>query len=142
MMLGPFFKTGSQVTKPAHILLVGWGARDESEIPLKGLLASAPGCFYETAELTVLQPASDDDAGRISEAVARSSLDLLLLFISCDPVAREGASFFELARRNKWSVPIVAVCPTAKPKDVVEQLRRGSSAVLTLTLRSKKVVPR
>jgi two-component system response regulator GlrR len=127
---------------PAHILLVGWGAREEAETHLKDKLSSMSGGLYETSELTVLQPASHDEAARISEAVSRSSLDLLLLFLSSHLVAREGAIFFELARRNKWSVPIVVVCPAAQRKDVVELLRLGALDVLTMSPGSKEIIPR
>jgi DNA-binding NtrC family response regulator len=100
------------------------------------------GDLYETSELTVLQPASHDEAARISEAVSRSSLDLLLLFLSGHFAAREGAIFFELARRNKWSVPIVVVCPAAQRKDVVELFRLGALDVLTMSSGSKEIIPR
>jgi two-component system response regulator GlrR len=128
--------------KPAHILLIGWGAANGSEVTLKDMVASMSGKLYETAELSISCPAADAEAERIAEAVAAWSPDLLLLFLSGDPLVLTGAIFFELARRNKWSVPVVAVCPTAKPKEVVELIELGASDVMTTPLRSKEIVHR
>jgi len=128
--------------EPAHILLIGWGTGNEAEVARKGILTSMPGSVYDTAELTVSCPASDHEAERISEAIAGRNPDLLLLLLSGDAVVQTGAIFFEFACRNKWRVPIVIVCPSAKPDDVVELLRLGASEVLTMPLGSKEVIAR
>jgi two-component system response regulator GlrR len=125
--------------KPAHILLIGWGTEIAATM-LKGMPPSSPDSVYEIAELTISCPGLQQEAERISEAVAGWSPALLLLFISGELLVQTGSIFFELACRNKWRVPIVAVCPTAKPKDVVELLRLGALEVLTLPL-SKELIP-
>lgn len=131
-----------KVMKPAHILLIGWGTGIGAEMALKGILTSMPGGVYETAELTVSCPASDQEAEQISEAVTGRNPDLLLLFLSSDGVVQTGAIFFEFASRNQWRVPTVVVCPTAKPQDVLELLRLGALEVLTLPLGLKEVIAR
>jgi two-component system response regulator GlrR len=127
--------------KPAHILLIGWGHRNGVQISLKDMLASAPD-DYETAELTASCPASDHEAERISEAVAGWKPDLLLLFLQGDPVVQTAATFFELACKNKWNVSIVAVCRTAKAKDLVDLLELGALDVLTMPMCPEEAVSR
>jgi two-component system response regulator GlrR len=128
--------------KLARVLLIGWGLSNEARVTFKGILASVPGRVYEAAELTVPCPASDHETKRIAEAVAGWRPDLLLLFLSGNPVVQAGAIFFELARRNKWGVPITVVCPTAKPHDSVDLLRLGALEVLTAPVHSEEVIAR
>ena len=131
-----------KVMTPAHILLIGWGTGIGAEMAVKGILTSMAGGGYETAELTVSCPASDQEAERISEVVAGRNPDLLLLFLSSDAVVQTGSIFFEFACRNRWRVPTVVVCPTAEPHDVLEPLRLGALEVLTLPLGLKEVIAR
>jgi len=105
------------------------------------MTASTRGSFYETTELSMSCPASEHESERIAEAVASRNPDLLLLFLSGDKLVQTGTTVFELARRNKWRVPIVAACPTAKPHDALELLRLGASEVLTPSLYSEEVIP-
>jgi DNA-binding NtrC family response regulator len=125
--------------KPAHNLLNGWGSGNEAEVARRGILTSMPSSDYDTAELAVSFPISDHETELISEAVARRSPDLLLLFLSGDAVEQTGAIFFKFASRNRWRVPIVVMCPTAKPHDVTELFRLGASEVLTMPLSSKVI---
>jgi two-component system, NtrC family, response regulator GlrR len=124
--------------KPAHILLVGWGAR----ISLKAIRESVSSSLYEIAELSISRTASGEEVERISETVACWSPELLLLFLSDDSVVETAAVFFGLASTNKWVMPIVVVCPMANPKDVVELLRLGASEVVINPSRLEEVIPR
>jgi DNA-binding NtrC family response regulator len=132
----------AKVVKPAHTLLIGWGPWSEAEVTLKGILASMPGRVYEAAAVAVACPVSDHEAERIVEAVATCSPDLLLLFLTSEPVVQTGAIFFKLARRNKWGVPIAVVCPTAKPHDAIDLLQLGALEVLTGPVHSKELIAR
>lgn len=124
--------------KPAHILLVGWA----TEISFSALRESVPSSLYEITELSISCTASDQEVERISEIVAGWSPELLLLFLSGDSVVETATVFFGLACTNKWSMPIVVVCPTAKPNDVVELLRLGASEVVINPSRLEEVIPR
>jgi DNA-binding NtrC family response regulator len=128
--------------KVAHILAIVGGSENRAETTLKEIQESMPERVYETAELTISFPVSDQEAERISDAVADKSPDLLLLFLSGEQLMQAGANFFELACSKKWSVPIVALCPSAKPDEVIELLRLGASDVLTVPSDLKKVILR
>jgi DNA-binding NtrC family response regulator len=125
--------------EPARILLIGWGT---GEGVLKDVPASMSGGAFEAAELTVSYPASDQEAGWVSEVVAGRNPDLVMLLLPGDAVVQRGATFFEFASRNGWRVPIVVVCPTAKPHEVVVLLKLGALEVLTMPWGSKEVTAR
>jgi two-component system response regulator GlrR len=128
--------------KVVHILAIVLGSEKWAETTLKEILGSMPEGVYETSELTISFPASDYEVERISDAVDHKSPDILLLFLSGDQLVQAGSIFCELACRKKSGVPIVAVCPSAKPDDVIELLRLGASDVLTLPSQSKEVILR
>jgi two-component system response regulator GlrR len=128
--------------KPVHILITHWGTEEGTDGMLAGVLSSTPGDGVELAELTVSYPVSDQEAERVSEAVAGRNPDLLVLLLAGDAVVQKGASFFELASRNRWRMPIVVVCPTAKPHELVVLRKLGASEVLTMLWGSKEAMAR
>jgi two-component system, NtrC family, response regulator GlrR len=126
------------VMSSPHLLLVGWG----TETSLEGVRESMPSCDYQAAELRITCPATDYEVAQIGEAVASWNPDLLVLVLLSDPVVPAWILFSELAGKNKWKVPMLVVCPTARPKEVAQLLKLGALEVVTTPLRLAELVPR
>ena len=126
--------------KPSRILLIDAGFGTGKV--LKDIGSVVPGNLLEVAEVAISCPASEQESQRLSEVVNRWSPDVLVLFLSGESPVQTGAIFFELAFRNKWVAPIIALCPTATPENAGRLLSFGASDVVTIPSRLKEVIRR
>ncbi|MBV8901860.1 MAG: sigma-54-dependent Fis family transcriptional regulator [Verrucomicrobia bacterium] len=128
--------------KPVHVLMIHWGTEEGTGVAFGGVPTSTPDDGVELAELTVSYPVSDQEAGRVSEAVTAGSRDVLVLLLSGHAVVQKGATFFELASKNRWRLPVVVVCPAAEPHELASLSKLGALEVLTMPWGSKEILAR
>lgn len=116
--------------KPVRILWIDWGAGSQYAMPLKGRLKSARSSGFDLAELDVSCTPSKEETDRISRFIKTWSPTLLTLALSTGLLAPELGLFFGIARKNKWGMPVVALCQDAPQENEAALRRLGAREVL------------